>query len=242
MDIPRIRAIVEPDGYDDFTYEGRDITVVIVDDHAILRESLRTALNSFYKIRVIGTAETPEEAVELAKSTLPDIVVVDLKFPGKGMDGIECIRRIVREVPMTKVVALTAYDKPELVLGALKAGAKAYILKSVSPEEFVRVLRRVFKGQTWIDPKVAPTVVQELKEADPRVMEEEAKQLSDEEKTMLRLLALGYSNRQLALYFGISRDSVKWRLRKLYQKLGVSNRAEAAAKAAKLGLAKSRGK
>ena len=226
------------DNYDDFSYEGRDITVLIVDDHAILRESLRTALNSFFKIRVVGTAEDAQEALEMAKATLPDIVIMDLKLPGKGMDGIECIKRLVKEVPMTKVVALTAYSDRMLVLEALKAGAKAFVLKTISPEGLVRVLRRVFKGETWIDPKVAHMVAEELREADPKVREEEAKEFTDEERELLRLIAVGYTNEQIALHFGISKESAKWRLRKLFRKMGVKTRTEAAARAAQLGLLK----
>ena len=138
-----------------------DLKLVLVDDHSVVRRGLRTFLESFDGIKVVGAAASGEDALKQMETWLPDVVVMDLLLPG-GMDGIEATRRVRRMTPKTQVVVLTAHTDEARVVGALRAGAIGYVRKDADPELLLTAVRAAARGQSVLDPTVAGVVLQEL--------------------------------------------------------------------------------
>jgi DNA-binding NarL/FixJ family response regulator len=203
------------------------ITVLLGDDHTLVREGLRRYIESTDGIEVRGEASNGAEMVALAKETEPDIVVLDIRMP--EMDGIEAARRISEQVPGTRVVMLTAYDDRHFVVEAVRAGAKGYVLKSKDAEHLLQSVRLVHDGHMVIDPELVVALADELAVAKDRDVGAET--LTEREVEVLQLLAFGYTNRDIAGRLFISPDTVKTHLEHIYQKLGANDRTAAVAEA-----------
>jgi DNA-binding NarL/FixJ family response regulator len=206
--------------------QGQPIRVLIVDDHSVVRRGLAAIIDMEDDAVVVGQAGDGAEAIELWRKLQPDVVLMDLRMP--GMEGVEAIRRIRSEDDQAGIIVLTTFDHDEDIYAGLRAGAKAYLLKDVEPEELFRCIRAVRAGEAYLQPKVAAKLAQ-------RVQEEP---LTEREEQILKLLAEGKSNRGLGQVLHITESTVKSHMKSLFVKLDVTSRAEAIALAARRGLVK----
>ncbi|WP_326687902.1 response regulator transcription factor [Streptomyces sp. NBC_01795] len=200
------------------------ITLLIVDDHPVVRDGLRGMLTDEPGFEVLGEAGNGERGVELAEQLSPDIVLMDLRMPGGG--GVAAITEIVRRGLRCKVLVLTTYDTDADTLPAIEAGASGYLLKDALREELFTAVRDVAAGRTVLSPAVASRLVDRVR--DPRP-EHERQALSAREREVLELVAKGTPNREIARTLFISEATVKTHLTHLYAKLGVNDRAAAVA-------------
>ncbi len=202
--------------------------LMLVDDHHVLREGLKFMLRGEPGLAVVAEASDGREALEALETldaTLPDIVLLDVKMPDVG--GLEALRRIRERWPDMPVLILTMFDDPEYVEEALQAGASGYLLKSVTREELVRAVRAVSGGGGYLQAEITGPVLARFARTAP--LPEHVPHLSRRELDVLRLLAQGCSNRQVARELGITEATVKGYLRDLFEKLGASDRAHAVA-------------
>jgi DNA-binding NarL/FixJ family response regulator len=206
------------------------IRVLIVDDHAVVREGLRTFLDLQDGIEVVGEAGDGEQAVREAERLRPDVVLVDLVMP--KLDGVQTMRALRERVPLARAVVLTSYLDDERLLPAIRAGAAGYLLKSVQPQELARAVRTAAAGEALIDPAVAARLVEALDGG----REDRAEQLTPREREVLALLARGFANKRIAAELGIAEKTVKTHVSHVLAKLGVSDRTQAALYASRLGL------
>jgi DNA-binding NarL/FixJ family response regulator len=205
------------------------IRILLVDDHAVVREGLRTFLDLQEGLEVVGEAGDGEEAVQLANRLQPDVVLMDLVMP--KLDGVAAMRRLRESVPDTRVIVLTSFLDDDRLLPAMRAGAAGYLLKDVQPQELARAVRAAHSGQALIDPTVAARLVDTLAEGP----DENAAQLTARENQVLDLIARGFSNKRIALELGVAEKTVKTHVSHVLAKLGVSDRTQAALLAARLG-------
>jgi NarL family two-component system response regulator LiaR len=208
------------------------IRVLIADDHAVVREGLRTFLELQDDIEVVADAADGEEAVVAALDGHPDVVLMDLVMP--GLDGIEATRRILRERPGTRVIALTSFLDDDKVLPAVRAGAAGYLLKDVEPGELVRAIHAVNEGQALLHPTVTARVMRELRESDEPVAAADGG-LTVREREVLALVARGLPNKLIARELGIAEKTVKTHVSSILAKLGVTDRTQAALLAVRRG-------
>lgn len=199
------------------------ITVLIVDDHAVVRQGLRSFLEVQPDVEVVGEAADGAEAVRKVAELVPDVVLMDLVLP--GTDGIAATREIRRASPSTRVLVLTSFAEDEKVFPAIKAGAQGYLLKDVLPEELARAIRTVQRGESLLHPEVARKLVQEF--ARPRDAPE-VEDLTEREVDVLKLIARGLSNREIAAELVISERTVKTHVSNILQKLHLADRTQAA--------------
>ncbi|HYW26711.1 MAG TPA: response regulator transcription factor [Terriglobales bacterium] len=204
------------------------IRVLIVDDHAVVRQGLRIFLDTEGEFEVVGEAPDGEEAVRLAKALRPDIVLMDLLMPGMG--GIEATRLIRSELVDVEVVALTSVLDDESVVSAVRAGAIGYLLKSADAGHLRRSLRAAAAGQVQLDPAAAARLVHEVR-APPAV-----ETLTDRESEVMRLLARGLANKEIGRDLRISEDTVKTHVSRILAKLGAHSRTQAVLHAMRMGL------
>lgn len=202
------------------------IRVLIAEDHVLVRRGMAAIINMEEGAEVVGEAGDGEEAVALWRRLKPDITLMDLRMP--VLEGVEAIRRIRAEDPDAAIIVLTTFDHDEDIYAGLRAGAKAYLLKDVQPEELFRCIRAVHAGEAYLQPKVAAKLVQRVQEPA----------LTEREVQILRLLAQGKSNRVIGAALHITEGTVKSHLKSLFAKLDATSRAEAIALAAKRGLIK----
>ena len=206
------------------------IRVVLVDDHRVVRQGLRTYLESFPDLQVTGEASSGEEVLRYIELWLPDVVVMDLLMPG-GMDGIEAIRRVRHLTPHTQVIALTSYTDDARVIAALRAGAIGYVRKDAAPDVLLASVRAAAQGQSFLDPAVAGVVLQELSQGGkPEVA------LSEREREVLRQLAIGRTNREIAEAMMVGSETVKTHVGNILAKLHLSHRTQAVIYALKNGI------
>jgi two-component system NarL family response regulator len=203
---------------------GAHIRVLLADDHAIVRNGVSRILVDQPDIDVVAQADDGASAIALYRKELPDVALIDLRMP--ALDGVQVVEQIRREYPDAALVVLTTFDTDEDVERALMAGAKAYLLKDVSPADLVACVRTVHRGGTWVSPAVASKLVARM----TRV------QLTLREMAVLRLVAAGKPNREIGESLNISEGTVKIHLSHLFEKLGATSRTEAVAKAAQRGL------
>ena len=201
--------------------------IIIVDDHEIVRIGMRSLLEQYPQYEVVGEAVNAKEAISQVESYHPDIVLMDIRLPGKsGIDACEEIKNIA---PDTKVIMLTSYAEDEMLFSAIKAGASGYVLKQIDSEGLIKSLEAVARGEASLDPAVTQRVFQEVRKA---VKEEEAASfinLSQQEKMVLKLVSEGKTNREIAQTLFLGEGTVRNYVSSILSKLGVSNRAEAAA-------------
>ena len=198
--------------------------VLLVDDHALLRTGVANIINHEADLQVVAEAGDGVEALEAYDRHQPDVTLLDLRMP--VMEGVEVVRRLRERDPKARVIVLTTYDTDDEISRALKAGAKAYVLKDISAEDLVGCIRNVLAGKTYI----APAAAAKLAEGVTRV------QLTPREMASLKLLADGKANKEIATALDISERTVKTHLAHLFEKLGVTSRTEAIKVATRRGL------
>jgi NarL family two-component system response regulator LiaR len=215
------------------TSAARPIRVLLVDDHGIVREGLRAYLELEADIEVVGEARDGQEGVRRAQELQPDVVLMDLVMP--TMDGVEATSRIKQERPETHVIILTSFLDDERVVPAIRAGATSYLLKDVAASDLVRAIRGARAGQAQLHPEVARRLMQQV--TSPRKTEEAGAQLTEREREVLRLLAEGRSNKEIARLLVVSERTVKGHVSNILGKLGLQDRTQAALYAVRHGLA-----
>jgi NarL family two-component system response regulator LiaR len=209
------------------------MSILIVDDHEVVRKGIRAYLETLPEFQVVGEAISGEEAVEMVGELIPDIVLLDLIMP--GMDGVEATRRIKQVSPRTQVVVLTSYHEDIHIFPALKAGAIAYILKDMKMEKLVEVLHRALQGEVTLHPRVAMRVLQNIRgeDSDEQPLFTD---LTDREKDVLKLIANGLTNSQIADKLFISENTVKGHVSNILSKLHLADRTQVAVYAWQRGI------
>jgi DNA-binding NarL/FixJ family response regulator len=213
------------------------IRVLIVDDQRLMREGLHTLLELEEGMQVAGEAGDGQAALEAYERLQPDVVLMDIRMP--GMDGVEATRRLRSRWAGARVIILTTFDDDESVFEGLRAGAVGYLLKDVSGQELAEAIRKVSAGGALIEPSIARKVVAEFARLAPPARPAEAglpEPLSERERAVLKLLAQGLSNRDIALNLSLAEGTVKNYVTTILQKLGVQDRTQAALRAQELGI------
>jgi two-component system, NarL family, response regulator LiaR len=200
------------------------ITVMLIDDHRVVRQGLRDFLELQGDIEVIGEASSGEEGVQMARDLLPDVVLMDLVMP--GIDGVETTRRVRNASPSTKVIVLTSFTDDAKVFPAIKAGAISYLLKDISPEELAHAIRAAQRNEAVLHPEVAAKLMQEF--AAPRSPDAPVEQLTSRELEVLRLIAKGMSNKEIADTLIVSEKTIKTHVSNILSKLHLADRTQAA--------------
>jgi DNA-binding NarL/FixJ family response regulator len=196
------------------------IRVLLVDDHQLLRDSLKSLLNAHVGIDVVGTAGDGAEALEVAAKSQPDVVLMDLSMPGIG--GVEATRLLLQQQPGVQVVILTSSPDQELIFDSVQAGAVGYLLKDAAPEAVVAAVRSAAAGESPLDGRVARTLL--TQHGRPAA----GANLTDREREVLRLVARGLANKQIARHLGITERTVKAHLTSAFQRIGATDRTQAA--------------
>ncbi len=212
---------------------SKHIRVLIADDHAIVRKGIRALLATEPDIEVVGEAGDGLEAVDQAGALHPDVILMDLVMP--KLDGIEATRRITAQQPQARVLVLTSFAADDKVFPAVKAGALGYLLKDSGPEDLVRAIHQVHRGEAWLEPAIASRVLYEL--AHPPRKELTRDPLTEREVEVLRLLAQGCSNREIADRLTIAELTVRTHVSNILGKLHLASRTQAALYALSKGLA-----
>jgi DNA-binding NarL/FixJ family response regulator len=203
------------------------INVVIADDHTLFREGLAGIISGAEDFEVVGQAGTMQEAVQLARDLLPDIILLDIDMPG---GGLEAARIVAEELPVTRIVVLTSSEEDDHLIAALKIGARAYILKGVAARELIRILRAVWAGESYVPPMLAASLLLEMREAGSQQKQSTSPldELTPRERQILEGLAAGLSNKEIGEQLFLSEKTVKHYMTNILQKLQVRNRVEAA--------------
>lgn len=208
------------------------IRVMIVDDHAIVRRGIRALLSEFGDLDVVAEAADGQEAVLRAGETQPDVIVMDLVMP--GTDGIEATRQITSQQPGSRILVLTSFAADNKVFPAIKAGAQGYLLKDSSPEDLVRAIRQVYRGEPALHPTIARKLLQEV--AQPANLKPTPEALTAREMEVLRLIAQGLSNQEIADALTVSEPTVRTHVGRILGKLHLASRTQAALYAVREGL------
>jgi len=207
------------------------VRILLADDHRMFRQGLRELLERNPAFAVVGEAATGREVLAQVAALQPDIVLLDIQMP--ELDGVAVARQLARAHPNVKIIMLTMYRQDQHLFEAIKAGARAYLLKDADAEELIDVIGRVSRGEAALDPTVTLRVFDEFRRLST---DQEAEQLTERERDILTLLAAGYDNRTIAQRLFLSEKTVGNRLSEIFQKLGVSNRTQAALVAVQRGL------
>lgn len=209
------------------------IKVLIADDHPVVRRGLANLLEGEQDIEVVGQAGNGVEALELARDRKPDVVLIDLRMP--EMDGVEAIRRIRSENQAVRFIILTTYDNEEWVFEGIRAGARGYLLKDSEPDEFVSAIRAIMRGESLIEPVVATRLLDRFSELANKEAGKGIDAPTERELEVLRLMARGASNSEIADELIITSKTVKTHVAHLLGKLQAKNRTEAVTEAARRG-------
>jgi NarL family two-component system response regulator LiaR len=216
----------------DISLAEPNVRVLIVDDHAIVRKGIRALLSEAGGFEVVGEAEDGQAAVRRAEETAPDVILMDLLMP--GMDGIEATRQITNRQPQARVLVLTSFAADNKVFPAIKAGAAGYLLKDSSPDELVRAIRQVHRGEPSLHPTIARKLLHEI--ARPADLQPAPEALTDREMTVLQLIAQGLSNQEIADRISVSESTVRAHVSHILAKLHLASRTQAALYAVREGL------
>jgi NarL family two-component system response regulator LiaR len=209
------------------------MSILIVDDHEVVRNGIRAYLETLPEFNVVGEAVSGEDAISLVSELIPDIVLLDLIMP--GMDGVEATRRIKQISPRTQVVVLTSYHEDVHIFPALKAGAIAYILKDMKMEKLVEVLHRALQGEVTLHPRVAARVLENIR-GENSEEQQLFTELTDRELDVLKLIANGMTNSQIADKLVISENTVKGHVSNILSKLHLADRTQVAVYAWQSGI------
>ena len=201
------------------------ITVMIVDDHEMVRKGAKGYLDAQPDILVVAEAETGEDAIQLAREYVPDVVLMDLVMP--GMDGVEAVRKVKDVSPRSQIIVLTSYHQDEHVFPALQAGAISYLLKDVKARELVEAIQRAAKGEATLHPRVAARLIKQFRSGEPD-RSNLFTELTDRELEVLTLIARGYTNQKIAEELVISVGTVKGHVSNILSKLHLADRTQAA--------------
>jgi two-component system, NarL family, response regulator LiaR len=213
------------------TAKGKQIRVLLVDDHTVVRSGLSALLMANDDFTLVGEANNGEEAVRLCERLQPDVVLMDLMMP--VMDGVAATKTIREKWANINVIALTSFKEKEMVEGALKAGAISYLLKTVTAEELETAIRGAVEGESRLSPEATQVLVQRIKEPGPKDFK-----LTDREKDIIKLMAEGIPNNEIANRLVVSESTVKFHVSNILGKLGCTSRTEAVAVALKNNLVK----
>ncbi len=209
------------------------ITVILIDDHRMVRQGVRAFLETQPDIHVVAEADTGEEGVQLVREHAPDVVLMDLIMP--GMDGVEATRSVKEVSPRTQVIVLTSYHQDEHIFPAIRAGALSYLLKDVGPQALADAVRQASHGEAVLHPRIAARVVQEIHGSREDAVNAFS-ELSERELEVLRLIAAGHSNREIAELLFISEKTVKSHVSNILGKLHLADRTQAAVYAWREGI------
>ena len=202
------------------------ITILIVDDHQVVRQGVRAFLDTQADFSVIAEAESSDEALRLADQLVPDVILMDLVLPG-NVDGVEATRQVKRRSPRTQIVVLTSYHEDEYIFPAIRAGALSYVLKDIGPKDLADVIRKAARGEAVLNPRVAARLIQEI-QGRRDLSTNPFTELSDREMEVLRLIAAGSSNAEIAEQLVISEKTVKGHVSNILSKLHLADRTQAA--------------
>lgn len=208
--------------------------ILVCDDQAVIRDGLEMLLNLEKDIQVIATAQDGAEAVELAAQKKPDLILMDLKMP--GTNGIEATRQIHARFPDIKVLVLTTYDDDEWVFDAIRAGASGYLLKDTPREKIIEAIRGTVAGRSFVDPAVAGKLLNQVASNQTQPASLLTDKLTERETDVLRLIAKGFTNGEIANQLHLSEGTVRNHVSAILEKLGVSDRTQAAVIAIQHGL------
>ncbi|MDE3088046.1 MAG: response regulator transcription factor [Chloroflexota bacterium] len=209
------------------------VRVLIVDDHPIVRQGVRSVLANHSDIQVVGEAENAATLFAILDALKPDVVLLDIRMPGQN--GIEITQRLKHESPEIKIIILSTYDDEEFLFGALRAGAEGYLLKSASNEVLASAIRQVGRGERLLSQPLVGKVMREFQDL-AREKTRADSGLSDQELEVLRMIASGATNKEIAERLFWSEVTVKRKVQDILEKMGVANRAQAVAEASKRGL------
>ncbi len=211
--------------------------LLLCDDHAMFRQGLRSILETEEGFRVIGEAATGREAVRYALQTRPDVILMDIQMP--ELDGVAATKTILEEYPAARVIILTMYRQDRYVFEAIKAGARGYMLKDADANDLIGAIRRVAEGETLLNAEMAASILDEFSKVKevPEHPEHPISELTEREAAILRLLAQGASNQEIATDLNVSEKTVRNRLSEIFSKLRLNNRTQAALYALREGIA-----
>jgi DNA-binding NarL/FixJ family response regulator len=212
----------------------RPAHIVIADDHELARAGLRAMLDAEPDIIVVGEAGNGAEALELARRLTPDVVLMDVRMP--VLDGLAATRAIKAELPTISIIIVTIYENPEYLFQALKAGAAGYVLKDATQQQLATALRQVLRREFLLNPVVMTQMLGRLANEIPQGRPALTERLTPREAMVLRLLARGQTNREIAAALGVAVGTVKTHVERIIGKLAVSDRTQAAVRAIELGL------
>jgi two-component system, NarL family, response regulator DevR len=212
----------------------RDLRILLVDDHEVVRLGLKALLGRHPRFDVVGEAGTADEALAKARVQKPDVVVMDIRLPGKS--GIDATREITGALPDTKVIVLTSYADDDLLMDAVAAGASGYVLKQIGSDDLVKALESVGRGEALLDPAMMNKAFARLRDAARRERGDAFKALTEQEVKILALVAQGRTNREIAGEIYLSEKTVRNYVSSILGKLALSHRSQAAAYAVEHGL------
>jgi two-component system, NarL family, response regulator DevR len=209
------------------------IRLLIIDDHEMVREGLKAMLAKEHDFEIVGDAANAEQAYELIARLHPDVILLDIRLP--GVSGIEVCRTVTERYPETAVIILTTFTDETLVAQCIQAGARGFIVKDIERFDLKRSIRAVARGEAAIDPKAAVAVLAQLRRAPQKSNEPAPELLSPQQLVILRLIAQGFSSREIATQLYLSENTVKGYVQEMLHRLGVKNRTEAVMAAVKQG-------
>ncbi|MBT3240748.1 MAG: response regulator transcription factor [Chloroflexi bacterium] len=203
------------------------LKILLVDDHEVVRLGLNALLSNYPGFEVVAEAANADEALEKAEEYKPDVIIMDVRLPGKN--GIEATKNILKVLPDTKVIMLTSFAEDELLFDAINAGAYGYVLKQIGSDDLIRSLEAIGRGEALIDPAMTQKVFKRVREASRRATDEAFSSLSDQEIRILALISKGHTNKEIAAQIFLSEKTVRNYVSSILSKLNLRTRSEAAA-------------